>query len=86
MPLESWYPKRIKRQATEWTGTFTDLPAEWRRLGVLEAAKDSGLLVTTVHGRVRAEVGDYIARDVAGTFYPVKRAIWLASYEKEQQP
>ena len=84
MPIETWYPKRIARQATEWTGVYKDLPAEWRRLGALEAGTGKGLLVTTAHGIVRGEVGDYIARDVAGGFYPVKRAIWLATYEKEQ--
>lgn len=82
MAIETWYPKRTARQAAEWNGTFTDLPAEWRRLGAFSPAPGDGLLIHTNHGLIRAEKGDYVARDVAGTFYPVKRAVWLASYEQ----
>jgi hypothetical protein len=45
---------------------------------------DDALLVVTSHGLCRAEKGDYIVRDVAGTFYPVKRAVFQATYEKAQ--
>lgn len=83
MAVETWYPRRIARAATEWTGTYKDLPAEWRRLGALTAVDDGGLLVVTNHGLARAEKGDYIVRDVAGTFYPVKRTLFLATYEKD---
>lgn len=82
MPIESWYPKHIAREAAEWTGTYSDLPAAWRRMRAFEEVGDGGLLIVTNHGMTRAEKGDYIARDVAGSFYPVKRAVWLATYER----
>ena len=82
MPIESWYPKHIARDAIEWTGNYKDLPAVWRRLDALEALEDGALQVRTNHGLARAEKGDYVVRDLAGTFYPVKRAIFFATYEK----
>jgi hypothetical protein len=82
MPTEKWVPKPIPRDVVEWTGTYADLPAKWRRLGALEPLDDGALLITTNHGPARAERGDYIVRDLAGTFYPMRRAVFLATYDK----
>ena len=39
-------------------------------------------MVTTAHGRVRAEAGDYILRDpTTGDTWPIKPDIFAATYE-----
>lgn len=40
-----------------------------------------GLLVLTLEGTMRAEIGDYIIRGVKGEFYPCKPDIFAATYE-----
>ena len=39
------------------------------------------LIVKTLEGNMRADVGDWIIRGVAGEFYPCKRNIFRATYE-----
>lgn len=39
------------------------------------------LVIVTLEGDHRADVGDYILRGVAGEFYPVKPRIFEATYD-----
>lgn len=39
------------------------------------------LLIHTLEGVMRADVGDYVIRGVAGEFYPCKAEIFEATYE-----
>jgi hypothetical protein len=39
------------------------------------------LLIHTLEGEMRADVGDYIIRGIAGEFYPCKAEIFEATYE-----
>jgi hypothetical protein len=44
---------------------------------------DGSLNITTLEGVMRAEVGDWVVRGVAGEFYPVRADIFDATYEPE---
>lgn len=63
--------------------------AVWRWLrehgAVLVAGQDPGGpaygIVHTLEGKMRADIGDWIIRGVAGEFYPCKPAIFDATYE-----
>lgn len=65
-------------------------PAEvttWRKYRkkpvVVEArrADPGGEVIPTLEGEMRAEPGDYIVRGIQGEVYPVKPAIFRATYE-----
>lgn len=44
-------------------------------------------MVTTAHGRVRAEAGDYVLTDRAtGDTWPIKPDIFAATYEPADRP
>jgi hypothetical protein len=42
---------------------------------------ESGLVIRTVEGDMRANVGDWIIKGVAGEFYPCQDDIFRATYE-----
>lgn len=42
------------------------------------------LLIRTLEGEMRAEVGDYIIRGVKGELYPCKPDIFAATYESAE--
>lgn len=42
----------------------------------------TAILIDTLEGTMRADVGDYIIRGVQGEFYPCKPDIFAATYEK----
>lgn len=44
------------------------------------------LLIKTLEGTMRAEVGDYIIKGVKGEFYPCKPDIFEATYEPVDAP
>ena len=43
---------------------------------------DGLLVIRTLEGDMRAEIGDYIIRGVKGEFYPCKPDIFAATYEE----
>jgi hypothetical protein len=42
---------------------------------------DPWLIIRTLEGDMRAEIGDYVIRGVKGEFYPCKPDIFAATYE-----
>jgi hypothetical protein len=58
--------------------------------GVRVALDEGAVIIPTLEGKHRADIGDWIIRGVAGEFYPCKPDIFAATYEsadgeKEQQ-
>jgi hypothetical protein len=50
-----------------------DRPCRW---------SGEGLIISTLEGEMRADVGDYIIRGVQGELYPCKPDIFEATYER----
>ena len=46
---------------------------------------DPHVIIETLEGQMRGNVGDWIIRGVAGEFYPCKHYIFEATYEKIKQ-
>ena len=46
------------------------------------AYQDGRLVISTLEGDMRADVGDWIIRGVQGEFYPCKPDIFAATYEE----
>lgn len=69
-------------QLAEWCG------GQWLSLyGRGDRGEDiSHVAIRTLEGTMRAELGDWIIKGVAGEFYPCKPEIFAASYEPAKQP
>ena len=85
--------KPVVIEARQFTSENRDELADWiidgtTPLGVMvgwsSAAPGSGdyMLIETLEGTMRAEVGDWIIKGVQGEFYPCKPDIFEATYEK----
>ncbi len=46
------------------------------------AYEDTELIIDTLEGEMRANIGDFIVRGVKGEFYPCKPDIFEQTYEK----
>ena len=81
------YRKRpIVIRAVQWTGDNFDEICEFVKDQPITLYKnDFGfirLLIETLEGDMRAEVGDYIIRGVHGEYYPCKPNIFAETYEE----
>lgn len=47
---------------------------------------DRAIIIPTLEGRMRCEVGDWIIRGIRGEFYPCKHDIFERSYEPTDLP
>ena len=88
-------PRRYRKlpveiEAVEWTGDNLDdiesLSASGRRevfqREVFQAVGSDDVMIDTREGTMRASVGDFIIKGVAGELYPCKPAIFAATYEE----
>lgn len=76
--------KPVVIDAVRWDGRLTTV--ESLVVGsitpdVSQELDDPALLISTLEGVLRAEVGDYIIRGVKGELYPCKPDIFEATYE-----
>lgn len=78
--MSAYRKKPVVIEAVQFDGSFPlgflsdDETVRWSGVG-------QALEVTTLEGVMRAEVGDWLIRGVAGEFYPCKPDIFDASYE-----
>lgn len=85
MPL--FRKKPVVIEAMQWTGANRREIEEWAHAGLDPAANaivyhdGIALYVRTLEGPLHASVGDYIVRGVKGEYYPVKPAIFAATYD-----
>ena len=70
--------KPVIIEAVQWTGENL---MEIREFAHPKVRFQKFLFVDTLEGRMKADVGDYIIKGVAGEFYPCKPDIFLATYE-----
>jgi hypothetical protein len=48
--------------------------------------ESGALFIPTLEGEMRADVGDWLIKGVAGEFYPCKPDVFAATYEPEETP
>jgi hypothetical protein len=80
-----WYvplPRPI--EAVQWNGDIEDIPLRWRELDMFEVDEDGSLVVRTLDGLARADLGDYLIRGTVNEFYPVKRLIFEGKYREQE--
>jgi hypothetical protein len=73
--------KPVVIEAVEWTGSNVFDMEEFASTKV-EYTFDNCLIVATLEGAMKANVGDYIIKGVQGEFYPCKPDIFEQTYEK----
>lgn len=71
--------KPVVIEAFQWTGQRRYEWPEWATKVRLLDGHD--LVVDTLEGRMRADLGDWIIKGVKGEQYPCKPDIFLATYE-----
>ena len=77
--------KPVVIEAIQWTGINTS-----EILGFCSVARikhpdilcAGSIVIPTLEGEHRADVGDWIIKGVRGEFYPIKNDIFLETYEK----
>jgi hypothetical protein len=82
-------PKFRKRpveiEAIQYTGDNKFEVSEWaiqdNGAGAVEYGFDESLLIHTLEGTMRAQVGDWIIKGVEGEFYPCKPGIFAQTYD-----
>jgi hypothetical protein len=86
-----WRKKPVVIEAVRWTGTNTAEITRWLtdagafdRLSLSTTTAD--LVIHTLEGDMRADVGDYVIRGVKGEFYPCKPGIFAETYEPVAEP
>jgi len=79
--------KPVVIEAIQFTG------GNWERIGEFVGQKaalarkygNNILLINTLEGEMRADVGDWIIKGVKGEFYPCKPDIFELTYEKVEE-
>jgi hypothetical protein len=72
----------VKIQAVQWTGSNFEEVFKLtgaHRIGTDSATKN--LLIPTLEGEMRADVGDYIIKGIKGEVYPCKPDIFEMTYK-----
>ena len=73
--------KPVVIEAVRWTGdNQRDIEDDFYH-GALAITTSTQLVIPTLEGRMRADVGDWIIKGVKGEFYPCKPDIFDATYE-----
>ncbi len=70
---------RVHLQIRDWAAAHTPDGTE---IPVSLTAFDSQLVIHTLEGDMRAQLGDYIIKGVQGEFYPCKPDIFEQTYEE----
>lgn len=63
-----------------WRNVLEDAMPEWVKGAIFEV-HDGALIIPTLEGDMRADIGDWVIRGVKGEVYPCKPDIFAATYE-----
>ena len=76
--------KPVVIEAVQWDGNLSTIEPLLAKSTVTEISQDfiePDLIIPTLEGEMRAQVGDWIILGVAGELYPCKPDIFDATYE-----
>ncbi|MBO4228040.1 hypothetical protein [Bradyrhizobium neotropicale] len=76
--------KPVEIEAVRWDGNLTTVEPLLIGASTPEVYQDLGettLMIATLEGMMRADVGDWIIRGVKGELYPCKDDIFAKTYE-----
>lgn len=86
--MAKYRKKPVVIEAIQWTGDnyneicrFTGMKLGRTRITFSPEGTSDQLIILTLEGDHRANIGDYIIRGIKGEFYPCKPDIFVATYE-----
>ena len=81
--MAKYRKKPVVIEAMQWMGKYQDLQ-EWTRGECNQwfIDDDKRLIIPTLEGLFKANLGDWIIRGIKGEFYPCKPDIFVATYEE----
>jgi len=81
--MAKYRKKPVVVEAVQWTGARFYLIRRFcpTATGLKDSRKITEILIPTLEGTMRAEIGDWIIRGIKGEFYPCKPDIFEATYE-----
>lgn len=84
--INKYQKKAVVVEAAKVTNDSILEVAKW--CGGISFVEDGRLLllIFTLEGTMRAEIGDYIIKGVKGEFYPCKSDIFAATYDPVEGP
>lgn len=76
--------KPVVIEAIQFDGENGRAVIEWIRLGEVDCGLSVNEYITieTLEGCMKATLGDWIIKGIAGEFYPCKDSIFTATYER----
>ena len=80
--MAKYRKKPIEIEAIQWNGSNYEEIKEFVDDRELWRPKSHILIIKTLEGNHRADIGDYIIRGVEGEFYPCKPEIFNKTYEQ----
>ena len=75
--------KPVIIEAVEWTGSNIDDIINWKSGRDMYMDINDNLIIITLEGSHKADIGDFIICGVKGELYPCKPDIFKLTYEKE---
>ena len=75
--------KPVVIEALEWRGSNEkEMRNFFKSVDFSNFSFNNGLIITTLEGKYRAEVGDFVIKGVKSEFYPCKPDIFEMTYEE----
>lgn len=81
MPVVKAKKKPVVIEAIQWTGTNDSEIIKFCDNRHVDYDDTNGLFIHTLEGRMKADIGDYIIKGVAGEKYPCKENIFHLTYD-----
>jgi hypothetical protein len=82
--MPQYRKKPVEIEAIQWDGNLTTIEGIQSRSvceTVYQDLGDKAVIIETLEGNMRAEVGDWIIRGVKNELYPCKPDIFAATYD-----
>lgn len=78
--ISTYFKKPVRIEAVQWTGDNVKEVKEFVK-PIAEYLEDEAvILIHTLEGDMKANVGDYIIKGIKGEFYPCKPDIFKETY------
>ena len=83
--VKDYMKKQVMVQAIVWTGININEISEFITGQEFYETTTDELIIKTLEGDMRADIGDYVIKGVKGEFYPCKPDIFEMSYEEVEK-
>lgn len=75
--------KPVVIEAVQYKGNATEIMVFMKAKGFQKSlSEDQELIIPTLEGGLKAQIGDWIIKGIKGEFYPCKSEVFEATYEK----